>query len=311
VASVTRPLGTVAGYDVRAAATFRFLREAGGVPGDPIDVREAEVEQPSDGVEPLLRWVRRPDNPFEASLYAVGERYVMAIPGMGTFRIDPGARAIEMPPGADPVRREARLWGVPAALMATRRGDLPVHAATVEVDGRALLLCGPSRFGKTTLAVGFMREGHRVLSEDLSCCRADGSAAVLPGPALLRVRRDVHDRLGPFASTSIAAEDDDRVHLSLDGRLRGTGDPVPLAGVVVLRRGAQAPELFPVAPERFIPELFTMSFGLPTDADRARSFGAVAALAGAAPMWVLDRPLRFDVLGDVVSLLIDRCLARA
>ena len=64
-----------------------------------------------------------------------------------------------------------------------------------------------------------------------------------------------------------------------------------------------------MAPERFIPELFTMSFGLPTDADRARSFGAVAALAGAAPMWVLDRPLRFDVLGDVVSLLIDRCLA--
>jgi hypothetical protein len=51
-----------------------------------------------------------------------------------------------------------------------------------------------------------------------------------------------------------------------------------------------------------------MSFGLPTDEDRARAFGAVAALSGAAPMWLLDRPLRYDLLPTVVETLVSRCV---
>ena len=59
------------------------------------------------------------------------------------------APLLTMPLGVEPVRREERLWGIPAALALIRRGDVAVHAAAVEIDGRALLFAGPGRFGKT------------------------------------------------------------------------------------------------------------------------------------------------------------------
>jgi hypothetical protein len=51
-----------------------------------------------------------------------------------------------------------------------------------------------------------------------------------------------------------------------------------------------------------------MSFSLPTDADRERAFRAVVDLADRVPVWLLDRPLRFEVLGEVIDRLIDHCL---
>jgi hypothetical protein len=298
--------GSVAGFEVRSLLSFRYLRDGGG---EQLDVHEGELAPPHDDVEPLLRWRPREGNPFEASLYAADGGYLMWIPGLGGFGIAPDRGSITVPAGVDPIRREARLWGVPTALVAAMRGDLPVHAAAVEVDGRALLLCGPSRFGKTTLAAAFLRAGHRMLSEDLTRCRGGSDPVAFPGPSMLRVRRDVYEQLGPFPSTSVISEEADRFHLVLEDDARGSGDPIPLAGSVILRRGTPTIELHDVVPERFLPELFTMSFGLPTDADRARSFGAVVDLASSAPMWLLDRPLRFELLDETVERLLERCFA--
>ena len=69
-------------------------------------------------------------------------------------------------------RREARLFGLPAALCFMTRGDVAVHAAAVDVDGSALLLAAPGRFGKTTLAAAFAGEGFRLLAEDTACYRS-------------------------------------------------------------------------------------------------------------------------------------------
>lgn len=303
----TSPLpirGGISGFGVRSGLDLRYLREG---TGDPVTVVERDLEEPSDAA-PLVRWTRRPDNPFEASLYRSPSGYLLWIPGMGGFGIQTGTGVVTVPGGVDGAQREARAWGVPISLLAAARGDLPVHASSVEVDGRALLFCGPSRFGKTTLAAGFLVAGHRLLSEDLSCCRHLPVPTVFPGPSLLRLRRDVHQRLGPFPSTSIASQDDDRVHVALQRELRGSADPVPLAGIVILRRGVPDVQLHRVEGERFLPELFSMSFTLPTDADRTRAFGAAADLASSVPVWLLDRPLRFDLLDEVIDRLIDRCL---
>jgi len=295
--------GAVAGFQVRSNLDFLYLRDGGG---DPLEVREADLGPPPED-EPLVRWLARPNNPFEASLYPTELGYRMWIPGMGSFGIDVPEPRITVPPGVDPSRREARLWGVPASILASARGDLPLHASAVDVDGRALVFCGPSRFGKTTLAAAFLAAGYRVLAEDLTICRPGPSPEVLPGPALLRLRLDVYERLGPFTSTIVAAQDDDRVHLAIhEGR--GSGAPVRLAAVVVLRRGSSDVQLYRVRPEPFLAELFSMSFCLPTDEDRSRSFAAAAGLAGSAPIWVLDRPLRFELIGEVVDRLVRSCL---
>ena len=41
------------------------------------------------------------------------------------------------------------------------------------------------------MAAAFHRAGHRVLSEDTTCVRLGPEQAVVPGPAMLRVRHDV------------------------------------------------------------------------------------------------------------------------
>ena len=75
------------------------------------------------------------------------------------------------------------------------RGDLAVHAAAVDVDGSALLLAAPGRYGKTTLAAAFAGQGYRLLAEDTTCYRPSSDPSVLPGLAMLRIRPDVHEHL--------------------------------------------------------------------------------------------------------------------
>ncbi len=298
--------GIVFGYEVDSPLAPTYLRA--GL-GHPLMVAEADAG-PEPRTEPILEWRPRPGNPVQARLHGEPARYEVWIDAMGGFVVEPDLPRITIPPTPDTVRREERLWGVPAALCFSRRGDLPLHASAVEVDGRALVFCAPGRFGKTTLATAFLRSGYRVLSEDLVCVRQEGrDPALLPGPAMLRVRPDVADRLGPVEGTSVVLREDERVHLAMRDDLRGTGDPVPLAGIVILKRGLPDITLYRVEAERFLPELFSVSFNLPTDAERARSFGGVVDLADSVPLWLLDRPLEFATLDEVVDRVVTTCLS--
>src|SRR5207248_8881688 len=124
---------------------------------------------------------------------------------------------------------------MPALLCFLARGRLPLHAAAVEIDGEAILLGGQRTLGKSTLAAGFAHAGFRLLSEDLCCLDVSGKPAVLPGPAMLRVRPDIGARLAlPFARQT--KQTDDRRHLALDEATRGDCRPVPVRGIVFLQR---------------------------------------------------------------------------
>ncbi len=300
--------GVVFGWEVRSTLRFSYLRRGTGTTLD-VEERDAGAEPPG---EPLLEWEPRPEHPFHARLHALEEGHGVWIGGMGGFTERPGngdvAPRLTVPPGVESVRREERLWGIPAALGLIARGDVAVHAAAVELDGRGLLFAGPGRFGKTTLAARLLQDGHRVLAEDLACVRPGGTGpVVLPGPAMLRVRRDIYDRLRIEGARAVA-EDTERVHLALDDELRGSSDPVPLAGIVFLRRGSSTVELFRVRPDQYLAELWSVSFNLPIDRDRLRHFDKVAQVAFSVPLWVLDRPMRFDTLDDVIERLVSSCL---
>src|SRR5215211_1150628 len=186
--------GTCFGFAVRSSLPFRFLR---GGRGEPIDIspsssRRGELE--SEG-ELLVKWSPTAERPFEVRLFRTEYGYGVWIPDSGWYEVNVEAGSVTVPADADEVRREERLWSIPATLFLLARGDLPLHAATVEVNGRAIVLAAPGTFGKTTLAAAFLSAGYRLLSEDLTCIRVDGGPCVVPGPAMLRVRRDVAARL--------------------------------------------------------------------------------------------------------------------
>jgi hypothetical protein len=295
--------GTCFGYEVRSPFSFSFLR---GGSGSPLLVGPGADgdEQPTDG--PLLEWTPGPGNAFAARLFRSGETYRIWIDEMGWFRVDPAGPSVAVEHWSGLPRSEVALWGIPASLCILRRGDRPIHAAAVEVQGRAVLLVAPGRYGKTTLAGAFMQAGYRVLAEDLSCCRLSPTPLTLPGPALLRLRRDVYEHL-QIPGTRPIAENPARIYLAIDEALRGNTEPVPLRAIVFLRESDSEPTMTPVAAAESLPDLWSVSFKLPTDADRAQCFDFLARLAGAVPIWNLERRLDFNNLPLVVDQIAATC----
>lgn len=260
------------------------------------------------GGSPLLDWEPRPEHPFRARLDEVDGGYRFWVKGLGTFVVEPAIPRVTMPAGAEAVRREERMWGVPMALCLDVRGDLPLHASAAEVGGKGLVFLGPGRFGKTTLAAAFHERGHRVLAEDLTCVRLGSNPSILPGPALLRLRPDVHSKLR-LPDVYPVADDPERIHLAIDPSRRGNGTPVPLAGLVILRRGTPDIQLYRVPAARFLPEIASVAWLLPGERERLRIFDKVTRVATQVPVWLLDRPLEFDTLPDVIDRLIGECLS--
>jgi hypothetical protein len=300
-------LGTCYGYRIKSAFPFCYLRAGQGP--------TLWVEQSAEALvdldpKPLFEWMPRPDRPFHARLHRAGGGYGFWVKEMGWFFVDPTVPSIAMPDSGDPLRIEERVWGIPTALCLLARGDLPIHAAAVDVGGSAVILAAPGRFGKTTLVSAFLEAGYGVLSEDLTCCRAADPPQVIPGPAMLRVRRDSYQRLD-IARASVVGEDEERYHLAIEQSLRGGTQALPIRCIIFLRwsDGTDDPIRFePVAPEDAVRYLWTVTFHFPDDGVRAQCFSSIASLSGAVDMWHLHRPKRFDQLRQTVDRIVDVCL---
>ena len=291
--------GTCYGFEVTSDLDLRFTRRGNG---DPLHVHRMEGFETPVGSELFMEFKPTERNPVRAELYKMTEPglYDLVVDSADRFRIDIQHKRIGVMPGRDPVRTEERLWGFPSLLSFLNRGDLPLHGASVDVGGASLLLCAPGRHGKTSLAAGFHRAGHRILAEDLSCVRLDGSPTAIPGPASLRVRHDMVDALA-LDDVEFLSEDDDRIHFSVAEHRRGKADPVPLAGIVLLKDDGDAIELTQSNPMDAIRDLWFLSFNFPTSEDRQRCFTALAELCARVPVWNLIRPMRKDALDTTVE----------
>jgi hypothetical protein len=286
------------GYELRSELAFEYLREGGAT--NVLEVLETRRDDPGETGEPLREWLPRPERPFTARLFREDYGWRLWVADIGSYHIDPIAGSIEVPRGAPSLVREERLWGIPTVLCFLSRGDHSLHAASVEQGGRAIVVGAPGRFGKTTLAAALVGAGYRLLSEDSTCLRTSDDVDVVPGPAMLRVRRDP-DRPVDVPGGRVL-QVDERVHLAIAPELRGTGDPVPVDAIVLLREATDGqPRLEPVAPEEAIPDIWALSFSTPTDEDRRRCFDGVTQLAARVPIWNLYRPLRYDVLDAVIQ----------
>jgi hypothetical protein len=289
-------LGACYGFEVRSALPFAYLREGSG---DPLEVVAPAPAGPRADDRLLVEWRPTPELPLEAELYSDGHGFRLQIGEAGWFSVDPRKRRIEVPPDGG-LRTEERLWGIPALLCFRERGDLPLHAAAVEADGGAVLVAAPRTYGKTTMAAAFHRAGRRVLSEDTSCVRLGPEPVVVPGPAMLRVRRDVADLLELPAARRLG-EDSNRVHYVLEDP--GDCDPVPLRAVVFLDESENT-AFETVEPPEAIRDLWALSFRLPTEEDVSRSFAGVADLASTVPAYRLRRPLDLGALDLHLSMVL-------
>jgi hypothetical protein len=292
------------GFTVNSDYSFQFTRP--GVSRDQLSVVPMLGDPPSPDQPQILDW--QTELGVVARLYGGGRIFTFWADAVGWFRIAPFDGTIEVPDdGTDALRREVQLWGVPTMLAFTRRGDLSLHAAAIDIGGAAVLVAAPGRFGKTTLSVAFHEAGHRLLSEDISRLQLDPEPLVMPGPAIVRMREDTFSGTPP-AGMSVASRARGRVELAIDDVRRGDATPVPVHAIVLLRESVDDRiRLEQVETMDAIPDLWTLAFRLPESVDRSRAFQQVAAFADRVPVWNLFRPVTMGGLADVVATVAELC----
>jgi len=66
-----------------------------------------------------------------------------------------------------------------------------LHASCVAIDGRAILIGGPSGSGKSDLALRLMDRGFTLVSDDRTIVRKDGSRLVATSPATIKGKLEI------------------------------------------------------------------------------------------------------------------------
>lgn len=64
-------------------------------------------------------------------------------------------------------------YGVVAAAILALRGAIPIHGSAVALDGRAVLICGRSGLGKSSITSHLIKQGGKLISDDLSVLSFD------------------------------------------------------------------------------------------------------------------------------------------
>jgi serine kinase of HPr protein (carbohydrate metabolism regulator) len=70
----------------------------------------------------------------------------------------------------------------PASAAAPRLSAETIHASTVAIDGRAVLIGGPSGSGKSDLALRLLDRGFRLVSDDRTVIRRHGENLIASAP---------------------------------------------------------------------------------------------------------------------------------
>jgi hypothetical protein len=292
------------GFRIRSQCALDFARTGGGE--QTLEVREAAESLAAPESTLMAEWVvRDAGHDVVTRLHRNGAMFHYWTNDAGWFRIDPCGPVIDISPEENAVRREQRLWGVPSVLCFMERGDFGLHAAAVEVDGRAILLAAPGRHGKTTLAVAFHERGYRLLTEDTSCCRIASDPVLLPGPTSVRLRPDMFSGTPPNG-TRVVSVRPDRVNLVLDPEGANSSAPVPISGLVFLREPTEHMSLERLDAGAALRDLWALNFRLPDTRGRTRSFQQLAQLAGRISIWNLYRPLSRN-MGKVIDTIVETC----
>ncbi|MCD7033161.1 aldolase [Metabacillus sp. GX 13764] len=98
------------------------------------------------------------------------------------FSIKDGSRIIVSPfPGADFAKIRLYILGSCMGALLMQKGMLPLHGSAIEIDGRAYAIVGESGAGKSTTAAAFLKEGFKLLSDDvISIENREGVPLVFP-----------------------------------------------------------------------------------------------------------------------------------
>jgi hypothetical protein len=292
-------MGSLYGYQIASDLPLRRLQDAAGTRGS---IRiERTTEQLLDVHGELTAWHEWPALDGEGFALARTADGVAAWCSVtGSFLIDPVVGTIRSQPLGRDENWEHRIGTTVVPLMLAERGDLIVHASAVVTDGRAVLFCGPSERGKSTLALALGTLGYPVLSEDGGVVEAEGTGHVVwPGLRGVRVSGDAARAAGDVE----AGPDAGRGLRCLPPESQATG-PAPLGAVVMLEERGKELTIERLKPaDALIALVPSLLHSGGTDAIRP-AFSRAADLAAQVPIFRASIPDDLSEIGPAASELI-------
>jgi hypothetical protein len=263
--------GSIFGYDVRSDLDLSRLRPQRGERAE-LRVERAEIPV-LDRTGRLLAWSQGPEGGgWHYSLWRAGEQLLASCSATGDFLIDARAGRVVVEPGR--IDFEHRLVSSVIPLFAAERGDVVLHASATVADAGAVLFCGPSGRGKSTLAYLLAQAGRPMLAEDGVVVTVEhGTALAWPGPLGARIA-------GPSGAKATVVPPGGENALA----------PTPVVAVVALaERGSLPPGPRRLDPADAMPALVASLMHSGLDA-LGGAFAGAARLAALAPVYRCAMP---------------------
>jgi len=234
--------------------------------------------------------------------------FLLRVPDVARFLISRGRSiSVELEGGAI---EDATIFlaGTAFGILLHQRKHIVLHASAVKVDGGAALFCGPSGAGKSTLAAALAQQGYPFVTDDFCVVALDAAGApnVHPDGRRLKLWAQAIDKLDLTAGRGACVRN--KLEKYYVEPPDAANDSLPLRAVYVLQ---DARPRLDVSVTR--PNVVDAALALGRNAFRpqlirrmgqnALYFRAAAAIANAAGVFTLARPLDFALMPEVIARL--------
>jgi hypothetical protein len=237
-----------------------------------------------------------------------GDRFLFQLPGIARFLLQEGRDiAFECENGTSEDDTAVFIIGTVFGILLHQRGQIVLHASAVRVNGRAVLFCGASGAGKSTMAAALGGRGYAMVTDDVCAITTeDGAPMVQPDGRQLKLWEQAVENLELAPRLGGAVRK--RLRKFYVEPFEATATALPLGAVYVLREarpplkdGIERPNVVDSAllirRNAYRPRLVAAL------QQRPQYFVSAAAMIASAGLFNLSLPKDFASLPKFIDLL--------